>query len=439
MLQWNWQCVSRTSLSIHLCLGGIVVAEGFHGTMRQETLSTIAPKWSEPGTPPPKVVLPAGNSAPRLAGPQKPLSAGFLANLKDFLAERPVKVSKNAKGAVFTPEAFGTGVAENFKEWFKPTPKAVSSRMTVDWQPTSKVLWQNIRDLISPPKLPPLKVTSQPVKVRDIWTKDKAFGPSQATALAVHIAITLLILSPWLYKTVIKATANPVNSNLLLTPIDISDYAMKLPPGKDKAGGGGGGGAREVQPATKGRAPKFSMTQIAPPMVHTKLDSKFDATLLGPPDLKIPSPNMDTFGDPLAKLVNGSGGPGGGSGIGSGNGTGIGSGEGGGLGPGSGGSTGGGVFRAGTGGVGYPTCFYMPDPKYSEEARKAKYQGVVVLEGTITLDGRVTDIQTVKGPGLGLEEKAVEAVKDWRCKPAMGPNGKPVPTRVPIEVNFRLL
>ena len=384
------------------------------------------------------MTLPAGETAPRLGGSQKPLSRGFLSNLRDFLAERPIKVANPGKGTVFTPEGFGTGVSENLKEWFKPTPKAVSSRMTVDWQPTSRVLWQNIRDLISPPKLPPLKITSQPVKVKDIWTKDKAFGPAQAIALAVHIGITALILSPLLYSVVKKATANPVN-NTLLTPIDISDYAMKLPPGKDKAGGGGGGGAREVQPATKGRAPKFSMTQIAPPMVHTKLDSKFDATLLGPPDLKIPSPNMDTFGDPLAKLVNGSGGPGGGSGIGSGNGTGIGSGEGGGLGPGSGGSTGGGVFRAGTGGVGYPTCFYMPDPKYSEEARKAKYQGVVVLEGTITLDGRVTDIQTVKGPGLGLEEKAVEAVKDWRCKPAMGPNGKPVPTRVPIEVNFRLL
>src|SRR5258708_1379921 len=172
--------------------------------MRQETLSTIAPKWSETGTPPPKVVLPAGNSWPRLAGPQKPHSAGFLSNLKDFFAERPIKVSKNAKGAVFTPEAFGTGIAENLKEWFKPTPKAVSSRMTVDWQPTSKVLWQNIRDLISPPKLPPLKVTSQPVKVKEIWTKDKAFGPAQAIALALHIGVMVLIFSPLLYTVVKK-------------------------------------------------------------------------------------------------------------------------------------------------------------------------------------------------------------------------------------------
>ena len=170
------------------------------------------------------MTLPAGDSAPRLAGSQKPLSRGFLSNLKDFLAERPVKVPKNGKGAVFTPEGFGAGIGDNFKEWFKPTPRAVSSRMTVDWQPPYKVLWQNIRDLISPPKLPPLKVTSKPVKVKDIWSKDEAFGPSQAIALAVHIAIMVLIFSPLLYTVVKKATANPVN-NTLVTPIDISDYA----------------------------------------------------------------------------------------------------------------------------------------------------------------------------------------------------------------------
>ena len=147
-------------------------------------------------------------------------------------------------------------IAENFKEWFKPTPKAVSSRMTVDWQPPYKVLWQNLRDLISPPKLPPLKVTSQPVKVKEIWSKDKAFGPSQAIALAVHVGITVLIFLLLLYTVVTKATANPVNKSLV-TPLDISDYAMKLPPGKDKAGGGGGEAASGIlsrQPKVKRRS-----------------------------------------------------------------------------------------------------------------------------------------------------------------------------------------
>jgi protein TonB len=405
-------------------------------------LSTLVPKWSDPATPPPKVTLPRGESAPRLGAPQVPLSRGFLSNLRDFLAERPVKIPKNGRGAVFTPESFGSGLTENLKEFFKPTPRgiqgAASSRMTVDWQPFYKVFFQNIRDLISPPKLPPLKVTSQPVKVKDIWSKDKAFGPSQAIALAVHLVITLLVLFPF-YHAFTKAAQTPVASNQLVTPLDISDYAMKLPPGKDKAGGGGGGGERAPLPPTKGKLPKWSMTQIAPPMVHTKPESKIEATLLGPPDLKIPSPNLDNYGDPLQRLVNGSGGPGGGSGIGTGTGTGIGSGEGGGLGPGAGGGTGGGYFHPGTGGVGYPSCAYCPDPKYSEEARKAKYQGTVVLQAVITPDGRAIEIQVVKGPGLGLEEKAVEAVKQWRFKPALGPSGKPVAVVVPIEVTFRLL
>jgi protein TonB len=413
-----------------------------YNELRQVLLSTLLPKWSDPSTPSTKVTLPSGSSAPRLTGGQKPLSRGFFSNLRDFLAERPVKVPKNGKGGVFTSEEFGSGLTENLKEWFRPSPRGIrgasGSRMTVDWQPFYKVFFQNIRDAIAPPKLPPLKITSQPVKVKEIWSKDKAFGPSQAIALGVHIALTALIFSPILYSVVKKATANPVN-NTLVTPLDISDYVMKLPPGKDKAGGGGGGGERAQLPPTKGKLPKWSMTQIAPPMVHTKPESKIEATLLGPPDLKIPSPNLDNYGDPLQKLVNGSGGPGGGSGIGTGTGTGIGSGEGGGLGPGAGGGTGGGYFRPGTGGVGYPSCAYCPDPKYSEEARKAKYQGTVVLQAVITADGRAIELQVVKGPGLGLEEKAVEAVKQWRFKPALGPGGKPVAVVVPIEVTFRLL
>jgi protein TonB len=136
--------------------------------------------------------------------------------------------------------------------------------------------------------------------------------------------------------------------------------------------------------------------------------------------------------------VNYSGGPGGGGGIGTGEAGGIGSGSGGGLGPGSGGGTGGGVFRAGVNGVGIPVCFYQPPPEYSDEARKVKYQGAVVVEGIIGLEGKISNIRIIKGVGMGLDENAVAAVKTWRCKPAVGPNGKPVPTIVPIEVTFRL-
>jgi len=97
------------------------------------------------------------------------------------------------------------------------------------------------------------------------------------------------------------------------------------------------------------------------------------------------------------------------------------------------------VFRAGVNGVGQPACIYCPNPDYSDEARKAKYQGSVLLDVIVTADGRVIDPRVLKGPGLGLEEKAISAVKNWRMRPATGPNGRPVACRVNIEVVFRLL
>lgn len=85
-----------------------------------------------------------------------------------------------------------------------------------------------------------------------------------------------------------------------------------------------------------------------------------------------------------------------------------------------------------------PTCLYCPSPSFTDEAVKAKYQGIVELVATITADGRATDIRVAKGIGLGLDEKAVEAVRNWRFKPALGPIGKPASVRQVIEVTFHL-
>ena len=136
--------------------------------------------------------------------------------------------------------------------------------------------------------------------------------------------------------------------------------------------------------------------------------------------------------------MNLSNGTGGGGGIGSGEAGGIGSGSGGGLGPGEGGGTGGGAFHAGVNGVGQPTCFYMPSPPYSEEARKAKYSGSVLVDAIVTLDGRVQPQRVIRSPGLGLDENTMNALRTWKCKPALGPGGKPVTVIVQFEVNFRL-
>jgi len=96
-----------------------------------------------------------------------------------------------------------------------------------------------------------------------------------------------------------------------------------------------------------------------------------------------------------------------------------------------------GVPRAGVNGVTRPECIYCPRPEYSKEARRANVSGVVVLDVTITTDGKVIDPVVVRGPGLGLNEKALAQVKKWKMQPALNPGGKPVNSRVQIEITFR--
>jgi protein TonB len=389
----------------------------------------------------------AGASAPktpRFLVEQRPWAQSFFTSLIEYLTEKPVKISDVRAGAPFTPPKFGAGFVENFKEWLKggsnvPLPKGQS--MLVEDKPFLRVMWEDIRDLISPPKLPPLKVTSKPIPVKPIWSKDENYSKAQALSLVAHGLAVVLLTMPLVYQFIQNTTAPPVvKADVRI--IDISPYLPKLPPGGEKAGGGGGGGERMNTPPSKGRLPKFSMTQLTPPMAtirnpNPKLPA--EPTVVVPPDIRVPQPNINAYGDPLAAMVTGSGGPGGGAGIGTGCCGGVGSGSGPGVGPGEGGGIGGGVFRPGRGGVGFPECAYCPDPRFSDEARKAKFMGTVMLRLVVTADGRPTGISIVKGAGMGLDENALEAVKGWRFKPAMGPGGKPVAVQVDIEVTFRLL
>jgi TonB family protein len=96
-----------------------------------------------------------------------------------------------------------------------------------------------------------------------------------------------------------------------------------------------------------------------------------------------------------------------------------------------------GVLRAGVNGVTSPQCIYCPEPEYSEEARKARLDGTVVLDITVLPDGSVNDIVVLKTTGHGLEEKAIETVKKWKLKPASDKQGNLVACRVNIEVTFR--
>src|SRR6266705_4641294 len=377
---------------------------------------------------------------PRFGRPAILVPDDFWSNLKQFLTERPVKV-RERKDAPFTRTSFGTGFFGNLVEYLRPSPvwkRPVNSRLAVAWGTNFGSFSTRIKEFFSPPKQPPLPPGIKPVKVKDIWTKDENFSTSQVLAVVVHAAVIALLMVP-IFTHVIPTIQ--ANTKLDVTPLDISPYLAKLPAGTNKAGGGGGGGTHEQLPPTKGKAPKFQYTQLTPPVAVIRNPNPklpVDPSLLGPPDLKVSNPALSNMGDPLAASVNYSAGPGGGGGIGTGDGGGIGSGSGGGLGPGEGGGTGGGMFRAGVNGVGSPQCIYCPQPEYSDEARKAKYQGTVLLDVTVTADGRVLNPQVLKGPGLGLEEKAIAQVKNWKMRPAVGPSGKPVNCRVQIEVTFRL-
>jgi len=94
------------------------------------------------------------------------------------------------------------------------------------------------------------------------------------------------------------------------------------------------------------------------------------------------------------------------------------------------------IPKPGVNGVSMPKCQHCPDPDYSQEARKKKLEGVVVLMVVVTSEGKATNIRVIKTPGMGLDEKAIEAVRKWRFKPATK-DGKPVDVQLPIEITFR--
>jgi periplasmic protein TonB len=408
----------------------------------QGFINLLPDEISKPKRTGPEEIIPVSNEAlPDFGTPSILIPDNFWSNLKQFLFEKPVKVVERSD-VPFHKNTFGSSMGENLKFFFSSpaAPKHVTNkRLEVDWGGNFGGFVDRIKDVFNPPKVAPLPPGIHPVKVKDIWSKDENFGWTQAIAFAVHAGVIALLITPFIIGLTTPTKAK--NKQIDVTPLDISPYIAKLPAGADKAGGGGGGGDRSITPATKGKAPKFSMTQFTPPTAVIKNPNPklaMDPSLLGPPDLKVANPNLANFGDPMAAEVNMSNGPGGGGGIGSGEAGGIGSGSGGGLGPGEGGGTGGGAFHAGVNGVGMPSCFYMPNPPYSEEARKAKYSGIVLVEAIVNLDGHLSNLKLIKSPGLGLDENTLTTLKTWRCKAATGPSGKPVATIVTFEVNFRL-
>ena len=307
------------------------------------------------------------------------------------------------------------------------------------WNPVvDEPVWRtwltDLRGMFQREHLPPLVLTSQPVAVPDPFRAPRS-PMSSALSVGAHVAIIGLIIF-----LIIEARMHPkpVPPKPQLAAIDITPFRPIAPKGP-AMGGGGGGGARELVPAPKGRLPKFSETPITPPMLavneHPKL--AVEPTIKMPPNVVLPNNNLPNLGDPRTSIVGpASNGSGSGAGLGSGDGGGIGSGSGAGYGPGEGGGYGGGLYHVG-GGVSPPVLIYSVDAEFSDEARRAKYQGVSVVSLIVDAHGLPQRIRVVRKLGMGLDEKAVEAVRQYKFKPSTY-QGKAVPVEITIEVNFHI-
>jgi len=262
---------------------------------------------------------------------------------------------------------------------------------------------------------------------------EKSFDRAWYSAGAGSVLIHCAALAALLVLGTVKPAQRLVRDTATMIAPGLKAYVWK----SDTAHGGGGGGTRSLLEAKSGSLPKVAPRVFTPPRVDVVENPKLPMTPTILSDIEPPKIDLPNDGDPLAQFMLPSNGPGSLGGIGTGDGGGVGPGHGSGFGPGANGGFTGGAFRPG-GGVSAPIALFRVEPEYSEEARKAKFQGMVLLQLVVDEKGMPQQIRVLRPLGLGLDQKAVEAVAKWRFKPGTK-DGKAVPVVATIEVNFRLL
>lgn len=295
-------------------------------------------------------------------------------------------------------------------------------------------LFENVHDLFFPAKLPPLELTSTPIPVPDRMAVKRS-PLSIALSTVINLAILAILLFAFRHQ-IVAVVPPKILSDL---NIDIAPYKPKTPKSGDM-GGGGGGGSHDIIPPVKGHLPKIEPKPLIQPQAQTVKDPIIPVTpaINIQPNIKLPDnptlPLMGVTNSPNVTLA--SNGSGSGSGMGTGKNGGLGSGNGNGFGAGTGGNTGGGLYRVGNG-VSEPKLTYSVEAEFSDEARRAKYEGTVVISLIVDAQGNPQNVHVSRSLGMGLDEKAIEAVKQYRFKPAQY-QGKNVPVPISVEVRFRL-
>jgi protein TonB len=259
-----------------------------------------------------------------------------------------------------------------------------------------------------------------------------------------HHARLPRLLSVFLHVSIITLALIPGPTVPRRIPKGLINLALYAPSRlilpADAMAGGGGGGRHALRPASLGKLPRAADKQLVPP--DPEPPKAVDPALIVEPSIvapqlaSLPQLKLLTIGDPDGIAGPPSPGRGDGFGIGDGEGHGVGDSHGPGTGPGEDGGCCGGAFQIG-GGITAPILIDEVLPEYSEEARKARFQGTVVLNTIIREDGSVQVMKILRGIGFGLDQNAINAVLRWKFKPARR-NGKPVAAYMNVEVSFNL-
>jgi periplasmic protein TonB len=268
-----------------------------------------------------------------------------------------------------------------------------------------------------------------------------------------------------IFIALVLAAAIGASSPAVSQPLEFKPVRMVFLAIPGPGGGGGGGGLRQPAPPRKAelqgqnrmrspvpvtRAIKSETPKPEPRSVPPAVKPA-ERPVDPPPPAKSPDPAPPVVApvasvpaDPVdrpgvlderdSKTTSRGNGEGGGSGTGTGSGVGEGTGPG--VGPGSGGGTGGGPYRPGSG-ITPPGLLHEVKPDYTEEARSRGIEGEVVLEIVVRSDGSVGNVRILRGLGAGLDQRASEAVRQWRFSPARR-HGSPVDVMVEVAVEFRI-
>jgi TonB family protein len=286
-------------------------------------------------------------------------------------------------------------------------------------------LYENLHDALFPQRLPPLELTSKPIRVPDRMTvRTNPWALGSATVINGGIVALAILLG-------MRAAINHLPPSPTGPHIDISPLHIFAPAPARPSNGGNGAGSHDLIDPTEGRNPPFAVTPIAPPMVpliqQPKLPEESAINIRLPEDNSMP--NIGVHNSTVTLVSNGPGGP---YGVGTGNNGSYGPGNGPGSGPGDGNS----IYVPGNGIV-VPKLIYAPEAEFSDDARRNKYQGTCMLSIIVDTQGNPQNVHVIRALGMGLDEKALEAVRRYRFKPGTK-DGKAVPVLISVAVDFRL-